>query len=90
MMNLLCSFNDKSGWSLIIFLRSKHRPELFFKNDPDKLLISPATIDLGGLIIAPREEDFNKINEKLIQLIIDEVSLDTIKFESLINLFKQS
>jgi len=90
MMNLLCSFNNESGWSLIIFLRSKHRPELFFKNDPDKILISPAAIDMGGVIITPREEDFKKIDEKLLQKIVDEVSINPNIFESLINLFKQS
>lgn len=90
MMNLLCSFNDESGWSLIIFLRSKHRPELFFKNDPDKLLISPAAIDMGGLVITPREEDFKKVDKELLQNIIDEVSLDPNTFESIFNSFKQS
>ena len=90
LMNLVCSFNYESGWSLIIFLRSKHRPEIYFKNDPDKIIISPAAIDLGGLIIAPREEDFNKIDVKLLQEIISEVSLNSKTFELMINSFKQS
>jgi hypothetical protein len=90
MLNLICSYDNEFGWSLIIFLRRKHRPDLFFNNDPDKVLISPAAIDMGGLIITPREEDFNKINEKLIQQIINEVSLDSDTCESMIKLFKQT
>jgi ATP adenylyltransferase/5',5'''-P-1,P-4-tetraphosphate phosphorylase II len=90
MLNLICSYDNEFGWSLIIFLRRKHRPDLFFNNDPDKVLISPAAVDMGGLIITPREEDFNKINEKLIQQIINEVSLDSDTCESMIKLFKQT
>ena len=90
MLNLICSYDKEFGWSLIIFLRSKHRPNIFFKNDPDRILISPAAIDLGGLIITPRVEDFNKVDKASLQKIIDEVSLDPKTFESIIKLFEQS
>jgi hypothetical protein len=76
MMNLLCNYDKEFGWSLIIFLRSKHRPDCFFKNDPDKILISPAAIDLGGLVISPRKEDFVRLDKDLLQQIINEVSID--------------
>lgn len=75
-MNLLCSYDKELGWNLIIFLRSKHRPECFYKNDSDKILISPAAVDMGGLIITPKEEDFIKTNKELLQKIFNEVSLD--------------
>jgi len=90
MLNLVCSYDQEFGWGLIIFLRSKHRPELYFNNDPDKILISPAAIDLGGMIITPREEDFKKVDKESLQKIIDEVSLDPNTFESMTNLFEQS
>jgi len=90
MMNLLCSYDKEFGWSLIIFLRSKHRPDCFFNDDPDKVLVSPAAIDMGGLIITPREEDFVRIDKQLLQKIIKEVSLDSNTFESMIKLFEQS
>jgi len=75
MMNLLCNYNQEFGWSLIIFLRSKHRPECFYRDDSDKILISPAAVDLGGLVVTPREEDFVKIDKEQVQQIINEVSL---------------
>ena len=58
MMNLLCTYDKEFGWNVVIFLRSKHRPECFYKDDPEKILISPAAVDLGGLIITPREGRF--------------------------------
>ena len=76
MMNLLCNYDKEFGWNLIVFLRSKHRPECFYKNDPDRILISPAAIDLGGVVVTPREEDFIRIDKELLQQIFREVSLD--------------
>lgn len=76
MMNLLCSYDKEFGWSLIIFLRSKHRPDYFFKDDSEKMLISPAAVDLGGFVITPREEDFLMADKALLLQIINEVSLD--------------
>jgi hypothetical protein len=83
MMNLLCNHDKEFGWSLIIFLRSKHRPECFYKNDPDKILISPAAIDLGGVVVAPKEEDFVRVDKELLLQIFKEVSLDKEIFSAL-------
>jgi hypothetical protein len=83
MMNLLCTYDKEFGWNVVIFLRSKHRPECFYKDDPDKILISPAAVDLGGLIITPREEDFIRIDEELLKEILNEVSLDQNTFSIL-------
>ena len=83
MLNILCTYNEEFGWSLIIFLRSKHRPECFYKNDPDRILISPAAIDLGGVVITPREEDFVRVDKELLLQIFKEVSLDKETFSAL-------
>jgi Domain of unknown function (DUF4922) len=83
MLNLISTFNGEFGWSVIIFLRSKHRPECFFKEDPQKILISPAAIDLGGVVVSPREEDYLKINKDILNQIFKEVSLDQEIFSGL-------
>lgn len=83
MMNIVCSFDLEFGWSVIIFLRKKHRPEVFYKDEPEKLLISPAAIDLGGIVVTPREEDYQKIDKDILDQIFNEVSLDEKKFSQL-------
>ena len=83
MMNLLCTYDKEFGWNVIIFLRSKHRPECFYKDDPYKILISPAAVDLGGLVITSREKDFMRTQKGLIQIIFNEVSLDQKTFSLL-------
>jgi len=88
MLNILCTYNEEFGWNVIIFLRSKHRPECFYKNDPDRMLISPAAIDLGGVVITPREEDFVRVDKGLLQQIFREVSLDDKTFSILVKKVK--
>jgi len=83
MINLICKYDKEFGWSVVIFLRSKHRPECFYKDDPDKIIISLAAVDLGGLIITPREEDFIRTDEELLKKILNEVSLDQNTFSIL-------
>ena len=80
MMNLLISYFEEIGWNLIVFLRNKHRPACFFDDDPDKILISPAAVDLGGLLVTTRESDFVQIDKEFLQGIINEVSLDNETF----------
>jgi hypothetical protein len=76
MFNIISTYNAEYGWSLILFLRDKHRPELFYKEGDDKILISPATVDLGGVLIAPQEIDFKRIDKILIRKVFKEVSLN--------------
>jgi len=76
LMNLICNYDLEFGWSVIIFLRSKHRPENFYKEDPQKLLISPAAIDLSGVIVTPREVDYLRVDKAILHQIFNEVSLD--------------
>jgi Domain of unknown function (DUF4922) len=83
MMNILCYYDNEFGWNVIIFLRSKHRPECFYKNDSDRILISPAAIDLGGVVVTPREVDYIRTEKDLLQKIFSEVSLDKKTFSLL-------
>jgi hypothetical protein len=73
MANILCSYQENI-WRLIIFPRQKHRPKVYFKKDNDRVLISPAAVDMGGLIVTPLEKDFLNVNAKLIEDIFSEVS----------------
>ncbi len=76
MVNILCSFQD-NAWRVIVFPRSKHRPAAYFREGDAKVLISPASVDIGGLIITPVEKDFQKVDATTIEDIFREVSVDT-------------
>jgi len=86
MINLVSFYEAEYGWRVIIFLRAKHRPAVFFAEDESKMLVSPAAIDLGGVCVFPREEDFNRITKEMIVDIFQEVFVDEKKF---IEIFKK-
>ncbi len=75
LVNILCSFKDNT-WRLIIFPRTKHRPEAFSKEGNDQVLISPAAVDLAGVVVTPVERDFTAVDAATIEGIFREVSLD--------------
>jgi hypothetical protein len=83
MMNLLCSFGD-SAWRVILFPRSKHRPDAYFREGDDRILISPAAVDIGGLIITPLEKDFNAVDARTVEGIFHEVGLPQATVEAAI------
>jgi hypothetical protein len=74
-LNIVFSYTN-SRWRLIIFPRKKHRPDIYFKEGEDKILISPAAVDIGGLVITPIEKDFRRVDATMIQNIFSEVSFD--------------
>jgi len=58
-----------------VFPRSKHRPDAYFEKGEGHLLISPGALDMGGLIITPREEDFNALTPRRAADVLAEVAL---------------
>jgi hypothetical protein len=80
-MNLICIYDNKFGWRVIIFLRDKHRSSHYYLEDENRLLFSPAAVDFGGLCITPIEKDFDRMEVGLLKDIFNEVSLNKESFE---------
>jgi hypothetical protein len=76
LMNLLCSYQENT-WQLIIFLRRKHRPHVYYLTGKKRILISPGLMDMGGLVITPIEKDFILLDAETMENIYREVSLDS-------------
>ncbi|MDD2243665.1 MAG: DUF4922 domain-containing protein [Dysgonamonadaceae bacterium] len=74
MLNII-SFMDNDKYMLHIFPRKAHRPKQYFIEGSKQLLISPGALDMAGLIITPREEDFDKIQKDDIVDIFSQVSM---------------
>ncbi len=74
-VNIICAY-QAPNWRVILFPRRKHRPDVFFRDEADKVLISPASVDMGGLIVTPIEKDFNTVDANMIEAIYREVSWD--------------
>lgn len=61
-MNVL-SFNRDGQVITAIIPRSKHRPDCYYAQDGN-ILVSPGGIDMFGLVITPRKEDFESLTER--------------------------
>ncbi|MDD2960766.1 MAG: DUF4922 domain-containing protein [Muribaculaceae bacterium] len=84
MLNILCWYvSDK--WNILVVPRKKHRPSCYFAEGDDNILLSPASVDMGGVFITPVEKDFNKIKVSDIQTILDEVCLNREETQAIIN-----
>ena len=69
-------FYRDGQWRLLIFPRAKHRPEAFFREGEARILVSPAVIEMGGVMVTPRQRDFERLDPSHIEEIYKEVSLD--------------
>lgn len=72
MMNIL-TWYEKNQWVICIFSRKKHRPSCYFAEGEANRLISPASVDMGGVFITPLEKDFRKITAEDIAAILNEI-----------------
>lgn len=86
MLNILCSW-EENRWRLVVFPRREHRPRQFYARGEEQILLSPASVDFGGVLITPREEDFNKLDNDLISDIFNQVTLNNGDWESLKRIF---
>jgi hypothetical protein len=82
MMNVL-AWHDSATWKVIVFPRFKHRPSFYFAEGDEKILLSPASVDLGGVAIVPLDHDFQKLTRRHIEQMLAEVMLPPHLFDQL-------
>jgi hypothetical protein len=70
-------FHERGEWVAYLFPRAKHRPEVFHTGE---LTVSPAAIDLCGILVVPLRRDFERITGEAIAAIFQEVTLDDGRF----------
>ena len=75
MMNVLCMKESEQRCITVVIPRRKHRPACYNAEGESRMLISPASVDLGGVVIASRKEDFERITAEDIAAIFSEVCI---------------
>lgn len=73
-MNLL-AFTTPIGVRLIVVPRKRHRPSFYGTEGDDTMLLSPASVDMGGVFITPLEKDFSRMNADTVRRVFDELCL---------------
>ena len=74
----------------VVFPRKKHRPDCYYAEGPDGLLISPGALDMSGLLITPRRDDFEHISATQATDILRECAMDKDEFESVVQRIAQT
>ena len=74
----------------VVIPREKHRPEAYFAEGDAQMMVSPGALDMSGLIITPREEDFRKLTEESATAILQECGVSTDKMNSIVTKLKAS
>lgn len=72
--NLFAWQNKQRGFTMAYFPREGHRPACYTATGGEQLLVSPGALDMAGLLVTPRKEDFDKITESDITQIYKEVA----------------
>lgn len=85
MLNILAYYQDQ--WRILVFPREKHRPWQYFEKGEKNILLSPASVDMGGCLITPLEKDFLKITKEDITDIFQQLTISTEKFNTYKSLF---
>ncbi len=79
----ILGFWNKAAWRIIVFPRAKHRPSFYFKEGDEKMLISPAAVELGGICTTPREIDFERVSREHLVQMFHEVCISAEKYAGL-------
>ena len=92
MMNVICwrqrelsgsDSQSKDELITVVFPREKHRPSCYHFTGRDQLLVSPGALDMAGLLITPRSEDFERLNSEEAVSILRECALSDDSFSQL-------
>jgi len=83
-LNLIGWTPKKAHTLFAIIPRSKHRPDCYGQEE-GQMLISPGAIDMGGLLITPRKEDYDNITLDKARSILQEVAFSKNEMENAIH-----
>ena len=89
MMNII-SWRKGEEFISVVIPREKHRPEAYFAEGDAQVVVSPGALDMSGLIITPREEDFRKLTEEKALSLLQECGVSEEKMNAIIAKLKAS
>ena len=89
MMNII-AWRKGDEFISVVIPREKHRPDAYFTEGEAQMMVSPGALDMAGLIITPREEDFNKINLDKATALLRECGISAEKMEAIVSNLKAS
>ena len=81
-MNVICSCDSEEGYITFVFPRSVHRPSCYSVVEGSGRMVSPGTLDMAGLMVTPRQNDYLDMTAEEAASILKEVTIDEKMFET--------
>ena len=70
--NIVTWYDEK--WHTVVFFRKESRPMCFFAPEEERILFSPATVEMGGIGIVANRDSFDRLTPSKLRDIIREVA----------------
>lgn len=89
-MNVVCwrqagGVEHQDEMVTLVFPRAKHRPDCYYASGEKQLLVSPGALDMCGLLVTPREEDFHRVTPESVVSILREITLSSAEMDSVVD-----
>ncbi|MBQ6209912.1 MAG: DUF4922 domain-containing protein [Prevotella sp.] len=88
MMNIV-AWRLGDDFITLVYPRKKHRPDCYYAEDDEKMLVSPGALDMSGLMITPRKEDFERMTPDIAEDILRECSLSDGEVQEVVDRLQQ-
>lgn len=84
-VNVFVYYTSDEGYVTMVLPRAAHRPAAYFADGAEQRLVSPGAIDMAGLVITPRREDFQAIDADEAIALLREVALSPDDVEDVVS-----
>ena len=85
----IIAWRENDRLIVLLIPRSKHRPDCFFAEGEAQLLVSPGALDMAGIMVTARPEDFERMTADKVGDIIREVGLPFDQAEAIAQKYKR-
>ncbi len=82
MINIVAYYNNEK-LMITLFPRKKHRSSCFFAKGENRISISPAAMEMAGIVVVADKDHLERVNEKVILNMYDEITIDEVLFNRL-------
>jgi hypothetical protein len=76
-------------YTAVLIPRAVHRPACYFATGPDQLLISPAILEMCGILVTTEPDHFARIDGEAAQSIYEQVSISNAQFADLVETVRE-
>jgi len=74
MVNIIARYRG-GGWIVCVFPRAKHRSACYYAPPEQRILISPAAMEMAGIVVVADPDHFDRVDENALASMFREVTL---------------